>query len=197
MTSDLEAVDPAHRSDYLRNEHTFETQTLAEYNALIAQIKRRYAGTPIGASESIVTPLAQTLGLKMMTPESFLDAIAEGSEPTANDKETADTQIRDHQIKVFVFNSQNSTPDVQRLVDEARKQHIPVTTVTETLAPANITFQAWQVDELKRLEAALAIRGVEVIQRRDRTTEHCRLVSLGHRRSDVPSGELVRRTLDA
>jgi zinc/manganese transport system substrate-binding protein len=156
LTSDLATVDPSHRSDYQRNEHTFETRTLAPYNALIAQIKHRYAGTPIGASESIVTPLAQTLGLKMMTPESFLDAIAEGTEPTANDKETADTQIRDHQIKVFVFNSQNSTPDVQRLVDESRREGIPVTTVTETLAPANASFQAWQVDQLRRLEAALA-----------------------------------------
>ena len=156
LTSDLATVDPAHRSDYVRNAHTFETRTLAPYNALIAQIRQRYTGTPIGASESIVTPLAQTLGLKMMTPESFLDAIAEGTEPTTNDKETADTQIHEHQIKVFVFNSQNSTPDIQRLVRESRSNGIPVTTVTETLAPASATFQAWQVSELRRLEAALA-----------------------------------------
>ena len=155
LTSDLATVDPAHRSDYLRNEHTFETRTLAQYNALIAQIRQRYAGTPIGASESIVTPLAQTLGLKMMTPESFLDAISEGTEPSANDKETADTQIRKHQIKVFVFNSQNSTPDIQRLVQASHSNGIPVTTVTETLTPASATFQAWQVSELRRLEAAL------------------------------------------
>ena len=53
-----------------------------------------------------------------MTPASFLDAIAEGNEPTASDKATVDAQIRDHEIKVFVFNSQNATPDVQRLVDD-------------------------------------------------------------------------------
>ena len=103
-----------------------------------------------------MVPLAETLGLKVMTPQSFLDAIAEGSEPTASDKTTADEQIRDHRIKVFVFNSQNSTPDVQRLVDEARREHIPVTPVTETLAPSNATFQAWQVRELRSLLAALA-----------------------------------------
>lgn len=156
VAADLEAADPAHRDAYERNQRYFDETALAQYNALIATIQRRYAGTPIGASESIVTPLAQTLGLKMMTPESFLDAIAEGTEPTANDKETADTQIREHQIKVFVFNSQNSTPDIQRLVRESRSNGIPVTTVTETLAPASATFQAWQVSELRRLEAALA-----------------------------------------
>ena len=57
---------------------------------------------------------------------------------------------------MFVFNSQNSTPDVQRLVDAARAEHIPVATVTETLTPANATFQAWQVRELRALLAALA-----------------------------------------
>jgi zinc/manganese transport system substrate-binding protein len=156
LTSDLAAVDPAHRADYERNERSFETTGLAQYDALIARVKQQYGGTPIGASESIVTPLAETLGLRVMTPKSFLDAIAEGNEPTASDKTTADAQIRDHRIKVFVFNSQNSTPDVQRLVDEARREHIPVTAVTETLAPANVTFQAWQVRELRSLLAALA-----------------------------------------
>ena len=103
-----------------------------------------------------MAPWAETLGLKLMTPESFLDAIAEGNEPTASDKATVDAQIRDHKIKVFVFNSQNSTPDVQRLVDAARHADIPVVTVTETLTPENATFQAWQVRELRALLAALA-----------------------------------------
>ena len=156
VASDLETLDPRHRSDYERNERAYESTGLARYSSLIAEIKRRYAGTPIGASESIITPWAQTLGLDLRTPESFLEAIAEGNEPTASDKATADEQIREHQIKVFVFNSQNSTPDVQRLVDEARQEHIPVTDVTETLAPANVSFQDWQVRELDGLLGALA-----------------------------------------
>ena len=73
----------------------------------------KYAGTPVGASESIFTPLAEALGLKLVTPESFLDAISEGTDPTAQDKATVDSQIKNKQIKVFVFNSQNATPDVK------------------------------------------------------------------------------------
>ena len=46
--------------------------------------------------------------------------------------------------------------DVQRLTDEARAKRIPVTTITETLAPATATFEAWQVAQLKALAAALA-----------------------------------------
>jgi len=155
VAKDLETIDPRHRTDYERNRRNYESKGLAEYTSLIDQIKSRFSGTPIGASESIVSPWAETLGLKMMTPSTFLTAISEGTEPTAVDKTTVDALIRDHGIKVFVFNSQNSTPDVQRLVSAAHAQRIPVVTVTETLTPENATFEAWQVRELRALRAAL------------------------------------------
>ena len=156
IAADLGIADPQHRAAYEHNERAFESTGLAEYDALTARIRQRYSGTPIGASESIVSPWAATLGLKLITPEKFLEAVAEGNEPTASDKATADAQIAEHQIAVFVFNSQNSTPDVQRLVDAARRAGIPVTTVTETLTPTTATFQEWQVRQLRGLLAALA-----------------------------------------
>jgi zinc/manganese transport system substrate-binding protein len=156
VTSDLRRLDPrdAPAFDALRTQ--FETVGLQQYHAVIAAIRQKYAGTPVGASESIVSPLAASLGLKLLTPPSFLKAIAEGTDPSAADKETVDQQVKAKQIKVFVFNSQNSTPDVQAVVQQANAHSIPVTTVTETLAPANATFQAWQVKELRALQAALA-----------------------------------------
>jgi zinc/manganese transport system substrate-binding protein len=155
ITADYKRLDPADAGYYTRQQHWFTTTALARYNQLIAQIKARYAGTPVGASESIVSPLAATLGLKMATPYSFLKAISEGSEPTAQDKATIDAQIEDRQIKVYIYNSQNATPDVAAQVREARAAHIPVTTVTETLVPAGATFEQWQVSQLQRLAAAL------------------------------------------
>ncbi len=91
----------------------------------------------------------------MLTPYSFLRAISEGTEPTAQDKATIDAQIKEQQIKVYIYNSQNATPDVAAQVKEAEAAGIPVMTVTETLAPANATFQDWQVSELQGIENAL------------------------------------------
>ncbi|MGH2901514.1 MAG: metal ABC transporter solute-binding protein, Zn/Mn family, partial [Solirubrobacteraceae bacterium] len=108
------------------------------------------------ASESIFAPLAQALGLNLITPYSFLKAISEGTEPTAADKTTIDRQIAKKQIKIWVFNSQNSTPDVARITEAARKKGIPITTITETLSPASATFEQWQVRQLKALLLALA-----------------------------------------
>ena len=155
ITADYKQLDPEDAAYFGQQETTFETRALARYNQLIAQIRARYAGTPAGASESIVSPLADTLGLKMLTPYSFLRAISEGSEPTAQDKATIDAQIRNKQIKIYVYNSQNATPDVSAQVKEAEAAHIPVATVTETLAPANATFQQWQVTQLQGIENAL------------------------------------------
>jgi zinc/manganese transport system substrate-binding protein len=45
---------------------------------------------------------------------------------------------------------------VKRITDAARKQGIPVTTITETLAPASASFQGWQSHQLEALAAALA-----------------------------------------
>ena len=155
VPADLAKIDPRHRVAYERRGHAYESSGLRDYGRVLAQIRSEFSGTPIGASESIVTPWATAVGLRMVTPEKFLDAIAEGNEPTESDKATVDAQIADRTIKVFVYNRQNATPDVQRLIDAARRAHIPVTTVTETLEPANTTFQAWQVRELQALLRAL------------------------------------------
>jgi zinc/manganese transport system substrate-binding protein len=154
ISRDYAKLDPRSASYFRAQKTRFETR-LAQYERLIATIRRRYHGVAVGASESIFAPLAQALGLRLVTPSSFLRAISEGADPTAADKTTVDRQIAKKQIEVWVFNGQNSTPDVARLTDAARRNGIPVTTITETLTPASATFEQWQSAQLKALEAAL------------------------------------------
>jgi zinc/manganese transport system substrate-binding protein len=155
IVRDYVKLDPKDAGYFREQEAAFETRGLAEYKRLIATIERKYHGVPVGASESIFALMSPALGLKLLTPPSFLKAISEGTEPTAADKSTVDSQIAHRQIEVWVFNSQNSTPDVKRLTDAARKKGIPVTTITETLIPASATFQEWQSQQLRALAAAL------------------------------------------
>ena len=159
ITADYKRADPGHAAYFDARRHRFETVGLARYHGLISQIRSRYAGTPVGASESIFAALAPSLGLKLLTPTGFLDAISEGTDPTPADKATTDSQIADKQIAVWVYNSQNATPDVQRLNDDAKAAGIPVATVTETMTPEGASFEAWQSRELEGLAAALARAG--------------------------------------
>jgi zinc/manganese transport system substrate-binding protein len=156
ITADYKKLDPDQAAYFDREKKTVESQNLARYKQLIAQIKARYAGVPVGASESIFEGMAPALGLRLLTPVSFLTAISEGTDPTAADKAATDSQITEHRIKVWVYNSQNATPDIQRLNAEAKTAGIPIATVTETMTPAGASFEAWQVRELEGLRSALA-----------------------------------------
>jgi zinc/manganese transport system substrate-binding protein len=156
LAADLAKAEPAAAGDFTAQRDRFLTVDLAQYKAAIDKIKTTYGGTPVGASESILAMLAPALGLDVLTPPSFLKATSEGTDPTAADKATIDQQIRDKKIKVYVYNSQNATPDVQAQVNEAKAAGIPVTTITETMTPANGTWQAWQTRQLVALRDALA-----------------------------------------
>jgi zinc/manganese transport system substrate-binding protein len=155
IVADYKRLDPKDAAYFDQQQRTFETTDLAEYDRLRDEIRSRYAGVPVGYSESIFQPLGQSLGLKLMTPYSFAKAIAEGTDVNAQDKQTVDRQAETGAIKVWVYNSQNATPDVQRVNQLAREAHIPITTITETLSPASATFEQWQSAQLKSLMAAL------------------------------------------
>jgi zinc/manganese transport system substrate-binding protein len=155
ITAALKKADPSDAAYFDTQRADFERTGLAQYHQLISEIKTKYAGTPVGASESIFAPLADALGLDLITPPSFLKAISEGTDPSAADKATIDEQISQKKIAVYVFNSQNSTPDIAAQVTAARRHNIPVTAVTETLSPAGATFQQWQTAQLQTLAAAL------------------------------------------
>jgi zinc/manganese transport system substrate-binding protein len=155
IVADYDRLDPQDAGYFAQRRRVFESQGLARYDALRREIRSRYAGVAVGYSESIFQPLGEDLGLKLLTPYSFARAIAEGTDVTAQDKQTVDAQVRGGQLAVWVFNSQNVTPDVQRVTELARERQIPVATVTETLAPPSDSFQQWQVVELEGLARAL------------------------------------------
>ncbi len=155
IVADYQRLDPTDSAYFVRRQRSFERAGLARYDSLRREIRDRYAGVAVGYSESIFQGLGEDLGLKLLTPYRFVKAIAEGTDVTAAEKQTVDAQARAHQIEVWVYNSQNVTPDVQRINQIARAEQIPIATVTETLSPASASFEQWQVGELEGLLAAL------------------------------------------
>ena len=155
IVADFQRLDPKDARYFKRLQVSFETQGLSEYRRLISEIRARYAGVPVGYSESIFEPLGRALGLKLMTPYSFAKAIAEGTDVTAADIQTVDGQAQHRLIKVWIFNSQNVTPEVQRVNQLARAAHIPITTITETPSRPSERFQEWQAAQLLSLRRAL------------------------------------------
>ena len=155
ITADLKTLDPAGASFYDLRNADYRTIGLHDYNGAIAAVQLRYALAPVGATESIFAYLAPALGLKLITPPGYMRSVSEGTDTSAADKATVQAQIAQRQLKLLVFNSQNTTPEVNAVVDSARAARIPVTSVTETMVPQGATFQAWQTAQLQALLRAL------------------------------------------
>ncbi|HEY7136395.1 MAG TPA: zinc ABC transporter substrate-binding protein [Acidimicrobiia bacterium] len=156
IVKDLQTLDPTDSAYFSAQQSKFNTTGLADYHAALEAIKTKYAGTKVGASESIFSMLAPALGLDLITPYSFLKAISEGTDVSAADKQTIDNQIKHHEIKIYVYNSQNVTPDVQTQLAQVKAEKIPYATITETLTPASASYQQWQTSQLRGIQAALA-----------------------------------------
>ncbi len=156
LTALYQQLDPADGAEFERLAQVFGSTGTAAYKAVVADIRARFAGTAVGASESIFAMVAPALGLDLVTPPGFLKAVSQGTDPSAADKATADEQVAGRQIVVYVYNSQNATPDVQQQIAAADAAGIPVTTITETMVPATATWQQWQTTQLQALRAALA-----------------------------------------
>jgi zinc/manganese transport system substrate-binding protein len=155
ISAEYERADPAHAAYFARRRQLFESRDLAGYSRLIAAIRSRFAGAPVGASESIFEPLARALGLRLLTPTGFIDSVSEGTEASPRDRIEAAAQLDEGKVAVWIYNSQNATPEVQRLNEAAEAAAIPIVPVTET-PPQGASFQAWMARQLRDLRAALA-----------------------------------------
>jgi zinc/manganese transport system substrate-binding protein len=131
------------------------TAALSPYHALIEEIKRRFAGTPIGATETVFVYMAEATGLNLVSPPGFMQAVAEGTSPTVRDVATLHEQIQHKRIKVLVYNMQAVSNLASQLQTLAQEVGIPVVGVTETLVPVHASFQNWQVRQLRELLTAL------------------------------------------
>lgn len=155
ITADYEHLDPSGTA-YFAARHAAVVAALAPYRSELAAITARYAGTPVASTESIFQYLASYLHLNLVTPYPFMQAVSDGNDPPAASVATFERQLTGGQVRVLVYNIQTVDPLTTSLQQLARDHHIPVVGVSETVDPANDTFQAWMVRQLSALQAALA-----------------------------------------
>jgi zinc/manganese transport system substrate-binding protein len=152
----LGAADPAHRAAYDSRRDAF-LASLAPIQQKVAALRATYAGTPVTATEPVFGEMATALGLKMRNAR-FQIAVMNDTEPSASDVAAFEDDLRQHQVKLFFYNSQASDEAAKRLLDIARAAKIPVVGVTET-EPAGARFQDWILGELNEVATALATPG--------------------------------------
>lgn len=154
ITSDYTSLDPADAAYFTQQRSAFEA-SLSEYHQRINEIKTRFAGQKIGATESIFVYMASALGLDLLSPPAFMNAVAEGNDPPASSVVQFEQEIQQKQITVLVYNAQTITDITNTIKQLASRQNIPLVGVSETIQPAGASFQEWQVAQLLVLQNAL------------------------------------------
>ncbi|HEY6542634.1 MAG TPA: zinc ABC transporter substrate-binding protein [Ktedonobacteraceae bacterium] len=154
ITRDYQALDPADSVYFTQQRAAFET-ALSAYHQRITEIKTKFAGQKVGATESIFVYLANALGLDLISPPEFMQAVAEGNDPPASSVVTFEQQVRQKQITVLVYNVQTVTDVTNTIKQLASQQNIPTVGVSETIQPPDASFQEWQTAQLLVLQNAL------------------------------------------
>ncbi len=149
----LAAADPSHAPDYAGRLRAFLT-SLDPLRQKIAALADKYHGLPVAATEPVFGYMAAALKLKMRD-ESFQVAIMNNTEPSPRDLAGFEQDLKQHKVRILLYNKQATDKIVQHLVDLARAATIPVVGVTETMPPG-LTYQDWMLGELGEVERALA-----------------------------------------
>jgi zinc/manganese transport system substrate-binding protein len=147
------AADPAHKAGY----ETRRDAVLASLAPIRQEVKRlhdRYAGLPVTATEPVFGYMADALGFKMRN-DRFQLAVMNDTEPSASDVAAFEDDLRQHKVRLFIYNSQASDEAAKRLLGIARAAKIPVVGVTET-EPTGRDLQHWMLSELQAVDAALS-----------------------------------------
>ena len=153
LADDLGQADPAHKADYKSNAAKF-VAGLKPLESKLADMKAKYAGQPVTASEPVFGYMAGLLGLDMRN-EAFQTAVMNNTEPSPADVAKFEDDLKGHKVKVLLYNSQADDEAVKRLVGIAKGAHVPVVGVSET-EPAGKSYEAWMLGQLTELEKALA-----------------------------------------
>ena len=155
ITADYQALDAADAGYFSQQRAAFST-ALKPYHDAIARIRSAHNSAPVGATESIFVYMGQALGLTLVSPPEFMQAVSEGNDPPAQTVAQFQDQISHRKIKVLVYNTQTSTPVTENLKQMAARNNIRIVGISETVEPSTTSFQDWQIKQLADLEAALS-----------------------------------------
>ena len=135
------------------------TAVLASLRSLEEQVgalRTACSGVRVAATEDVTGYLLTALGLRVITPAALRLAVGNGVDPSVTDLATALDQLRTHPA-FLVDNVQTATPLTNEMVAVARRHHVPVIAVTETMTGTD--YVAWISRTIAAMRSALVAKG--------------------------------------
>jgi zinc/manganese transport system substrate-binding protein len=153
LAAELSERDPTHKGDHDQRLRAF-LASMQPLEAKIAELRRKYGGIDVTATEPVFGYMSAALGFRMRN-ERFQLAVMNNAEPRASDVAAFETDLRKHAVRLLFYNSQATDAAAQRLVRIAQQSKIPIVGVTETERPGK-NYQDWIMSELDAIAQALS-----------------------------------------
>jgi zinc/manganese transport system substrate-binding protein len=152
LTEVLAVEDPAGAAGFRQRLAQFQA-SIEPIQAKIASLRDRLAGTPATATEPIFGYMFDALGM-LSRNQSFQLAVMNNTEPSASDVAAFENDLKNHQVKLLIYNSQASDPTADRLEGIAKDAGVPVVGATET-EPTGKDYQSWMAGEIDAVDKAI------------------------------------------
>jgi zinc/manganese transport system substrate-binding protein len=153
LAAKLGQLDPGERSGFEHRLTGFE-QSLKPLARQIADLRRKYAGIPVTATEPVFGYMADALGLDMRN-RGFQLAVMNDAEPNPAQIAAFEHDLKTKSVKLLIYNKQTSDALTGRMRALAEQSGVPVVGVSETEPPAE-DYQEWMSQQLDAAGRALA-----------------------------------------
>jgi zinc/manganese transport system substrate-binding protein len=153
-TAALTKLDPQSATYFAEGKAKY-LAALKPLNDKVAALKAKYAGAPIAFTENVAGYLTDAIGLTVLTPPAFMEAIESGTDPAPADVAAERDLLTGRKVKALLYNSQVTSPLTEQIRDLAVRNNVPVVPIAETIPREFKTFQEWQLAQLDELERAL------------------------------------------
>jgi zinc/manganese transport system substrate-binding protein len=157
LAADLSAIQPAHAGYFQANANRF-VASLDPWLSALASFRSAHPHVPVATTEPVADYMLQAAGTDNLTPFGLQASIMNGTDPAPQNVQIQEDLFSGHKVKVFVYNQQVTDSLTAAFLSAAKKDHIPVVGVYETMPTPGYTYQSWMLAEVHALTAAVADR---------------------------------------
>ncbi len=154
LVADLSALQPAHAAYFRARARAFDA-SLSPWLGALAALRSDHAGIPVATTEPVGDYMLQAAGTVNLTPFTLQADIMNGVDPAPQDVGAQESLLADHRVKAFVYNQQVVDPLTESFLAAAKRAHVPVVGVYETMPTPGYDYQSWMLAETDALRAAV------------------------------------------
>lgn len=142
MVADLKKADPSHAGLFTDRGAKLQRK-IAALQASELNLSGVTRGLGVAITEPVPNYVLAALGMKIVTPIAFSQAIDQGTDVPASVLEQTLATLTSGEAKLLVDNVQTSGPQTDAVLAAAKKAGIPAVPVSETLPPG-LDYVTWQ-----------------------------------------------------